>query len=51
MVDVGRLSLTKIQTVLLIAPPILLVTTYLTYGILEQLHSAIKTQYHKELKK
>ena len=37
----GRLSLTKIQTILLIVPPILLVTTYVTYGLLEELLGSV----------
>lgn len=39
--DVGRLSLTKIQTVLLISPPILLITTYITYGLLGKLLGSV----------
>jgi membrane protease YdiL (CAAX protease family) len=40
-VDLSRLSLTKIQTILLIAPSILLVTTFITFGLLGELLGSV----------
>ncbi|MFC1488072.1 hypothetical protein ACFLRN_10360 [Thermoproteota archaeon] len=41
MSKTGRFSFTKIQTVMLIAPPVLLGTTYIIYGLLAELLGSV----------
>jgi len=41
MVNISKLSLTKTQTVLLVSPPILLITTYITYELLGELFGSV----------
>ena len=41
MVNIGKLSLTRTQTILLLSPPVLLITTYITYGLLGELLGSV----------